>query len=37
MSKDICPKCGETMEMRIIDLDGTNLEEQLICPCCDEQ
>lgn len=32
--KEICPHCGVELESKMIDIDGTNLEEHSICPKC---
>lgn len=29
-----CPECGEEMHYRMIDVDGTNLEEMEVCEEC---
>lgn len=30
----LCDKCGEKMENRMVDVDGTNLVEQYVCLSC---
>ena len=30
----LCPKCDIELEPKMIDVDGTNLEEHLVCPEC---
>lgn len=32
--KEMCPHCGIELENKMIDIDGTNLEEHNICPKC---
>ncbi len=32
--KEICPHCEITLESKMIDVDGTNLEEHFVCPKC---
>ena len=32
--KEICPHCEEILEPKMVDIDGTNLEEHFICPQC---
>lgn len=32
---ELCPHCEEVLENKIIDVDGRNLEEHLICEKCD--
>lgn len=31
---EMCPHCEIPLEMKMIDTDGTNLEEHAICPTC---
>jgi len=31
---EICPHCEIPLEIKMIDIDGTNLEEHFICPKC---
>ena len=33
-AKELCPHCETPLELKMIDIDGTNLEEQDICPEC---
>ncbi len=33
----LCPVCDSEMEFRMVDIDGTNLIEKLVCPECGEQ
>lgn len=30
----VCKNCGEELEYRMFDIDGTNLEEHLVCEKC---
>lgn len=32
--KEVCPHCEIELEDKMIDVDGTNLEEYKICPDC---
>ena len=32
--KEVCPHCEIELEDKMIDVDGTNLEEHKICPDC---
>ena len=36
--KDYCENCGEEMKTRMLCLDGTNLEETIVCvnPDCED-
>jgi len=33
---EVCGECGKELEYKMIDVDGTNLEERLVCPQCEE-
>ncbi len=34
MKKEKCPHCNIKLEPKMVDVDGTNLEEHDICPEC---
>ncbi len=33
-AEEICPHCEIVLEPKMIDVDGTNLEEHYVCPKC---
>ena len=34
IAKEACPHCEIPLESKMVDIDGTNLEEHLVCPDC---
>jgi hypothetical protein len=34
MKDEKCPHCGIALELKMFDIDGTNLEEHAVCPEC---
>lgn len=34
VKEDFCPHCDVQLVSKMIDIDGTNLEEHLVCPNC---